>query len=100
MRDQSANSTSQENSNLQGNLRDVKVPITAVKMMLLEVPGHLRSTFRLSALRADNLLTNGKLYMLIPAGIGIGDVTIRMQEHAKYHKAGETTTQLQGIATE
>ncbi|KAI3749177.1 hypothetical protein L2E82_19784 [Cichorium intybus] len=61
---------------VQGNLRHVKVPITAAEMMLLEEPGHLispmlddlRSNFRLSALRADDLLTNGKLYMLIPAG--------------------------------
>ncbi|KAJ9543160.1 hypothetical protein OSB04_022867 [Centaurea solstitialis] len=61
-----------------GNVRSVKVPITAAEMMLLEQPGslispplelrNLGSRFRLSALPADQVLTKGKLYMLIPAG--------------------------------
>ncbi|KAI3805883.1 hypothetical protein L1987_21770 [Smallanthus sonchifolius] len=59
-----------------GNLRHVKVPVTAAEVMLLEQPGHLvssvaddlRSGFRLSALRADEVLANGKLYFLIHVG--------------------------------
>ncbi|KAI3760005.1 hypothetical protein L1987_50393 [Smallanthus sonchifolius] len=59
-----------------GNLRNIKVPVTAAEIMLLEQPGYLvspvaddlRSGFRLSALRADEALTNGKLYFLIPVG--------------------------------
>ncbi|KAK9055512.1 hypothetical protein SSX86_026595 [Deinandra increscens subsp. villosa] len=59
-----------------GNVRHVKVPITAAEIMLLEQPGHLvspvvddlRSSFRLSALRADQVLTNGSSYFLIPVG--------------------------------
>ncbi|MFS7976261.1 hypothetical protein Hanom_Chr10g00890381 [Helianthus anomalus] len=57
-----------------GNLRHIKVPITAAEIMLLEQPGYLvcpvvddlGSVFRLSALRADQVLSNGKLYFLIP----------------------------------
>lgn len=59
---------------IQGNQRVVNVPITAAEIMILEQPGHLispvvddiRSNFRLSALRADEILTSGKLYLLIP----------------------------------
>ncbi|PWA76727.1 hypothetical protein CTI12_AA231920 [Artemisia annua] len=62
---------------LQGNVQHVKVPITAAEVMLLEEPGHLVSQvvesdlvscFRLWALRADEELASGKLYLLIPVG--------------------------------
>ncbi|KAF5785262.1 hypothetical protein HanXRQr2_Chr10g0426561 [Helianthus annuus] len=49
-----------------GNLRHIKVPITAAEIMLLEQPGYLvcpvvddlGSVFRLSALRADQVLNS------------------------------------------
>ncbi|KAK1412498.1 hypothetical protein QVD17_33801 [Tagetes erecta] len=59
-----------------GNIQIIKLPITAAEIMLIEQPGHLlspviddlRSNFRLSALRADEVLVNGKLYFFIPVG--------------------------------
>ncbi|KAD6120220.1 hypothetical protein R6Q59_026274 [Mikania micrantha] len=61
---------------IDGHLRHIKVPITAAEIMILEQPGHLvspvengiQSSYKLTALRADQELTNGRLYFLIPAG--------------------------------
>ncbi|CAK9145209.1 unnamed protein product [Ilex paraguariensis] len=54
-----------------GNLRHFKVPITAAELML-EEPGHvicpvenLRRTRRFEAMKADEDLLAGKLYMLV-----------------------------------
>nr|GFC14377.1 hypothetical protein [Tanacetum cinerariifolium] len=57
---------------LQGNLQHVKVPITAAEGHLVSqvVENDLVSCFRLCALRADEELISGKLYLLIPVGIG------------------------------
>nr|GEX56253.1 hypothetical protein [Tanacetum cinerariifolium] len=72
-----SNSQTAKLVDLQGNLQCVKVPITAAEVMLLEEPGHLVSQvvennlvscFRLCALRADEELMSGKLYLLIPVG--------------------------------
>ncbi|CAK9152916.1 unnamed protein product [Ilex paraguariensis] len=56
-----------------GNLRLIKVPITVAELML-EEPGHvispvevLRRTSRFEAMKADEELSSGKLYMLVPA---------------------------------
>lgn len=55
-----------------GSIHRVKVPITAAELML-EQPGHfispaedLRRTLRYSAVKADDELSAGKLYMLVP----------------------------------
>ena len=56
----------------QGNLRRVKVPVTAAELML-EEPGYvvsrlddLRKTRRIPAMRADDVLAEGKAYLLVP----------------------------------
>lgn len=57
-----------------GNLRQVQLPIKAAELMLDE-PGHvispaeqLRLTRRVSAMRADDELLAGKIYLLVPVG--------------------------------
>ena len=56
----------------QGNLRRVKVPVAAAELML-EEPGYvvprvddLRKTRRIPAMRADDVLAEGKAYLLVP----------------------------------
>ncbi|KAJ9696639.1 hypothetical protein PVL29_008716 [Vitis rotundifolia] len=55
-----------------GNLRRVKVPVTAAELML-EEPGYvvsrvddLRRTRRIPAMRADDVLLEGKAYLMMP----------------------------------
>lgn len=55
-----------------GNLRQVKVPIKAAEVMLEEEPGHvispvdgLQTNQRISAMRADDELLAGKVYLLV-----------------------------------
>lgn len=55
-----------------GNLRQVKVPVSAAELML-EEPGYvvsrvddLRCTRRIPAMRADDVLLAGKAYLLMP----------------------------------
>ncbi|XP_059663397.1 uncharacterized protein LOC132309062 [Cornus florida] len=57
-----------------GNLRRVKLPITAAEIML-EEPSHfispvdeIRRSNRLSAMKADCELLAGKVYLLVPVG--------------------------------
>ncbi|KAL2556506.1 uncharacterized protein Fot_01245 [Forsythia ovata] len=58
---------------LHGNIRIVEIPLTAADLML-EEPGHVvspaveisRSNSRFSAMKADEQLTAGKVYVLIP----------------------------------
>ncbi|KAJ0878414.1 hypothetical protein HanRHA438_Chr10g0439531 [Helianthus annuus] len=110
-----------------GNLRHIKVPITAAEIMLLEQPGHLvspvvddlESVFRLSALRADQVLSNGKLYFLIPVSrlnsfvteaelvmlrSGCGKVKrVKQRRRAKVlpeEKTGESLGEILGISEE
>ncbi|KAK9281480.1 hypothetical protein L1049_004383 [Liquidambar formosana] len=56
----------------QGNLRRVKTPITAAELMV-EDPGHVISpvneicrTRRILAMRADDELSAGRVYMMVP----------------------------------
>ncbi|XAR58382.1 hypothetical protein NMG60_11013765 [Bertholletia excelsa] len=56
-----------------GNLRRIKLPITVAEIMLDE-PGHVvspaqqvRRTFVLPAMKADEVLSAGKLFLLVPA---------------------------------
>lgn len=58
--------------NSNGNLRRVKVPVTAAELML-EDPGYvvsrvddLRRTRRILAMRADDVLSAGKAYLMVP----------------------------------
>ena len=58
----------------QGNLRKVKLPAKAAELML-EEPGHiispledLKRTRRVGAMRADDELLLGKVYVLVPIG--------------------------------
>lgn len=58
----------------QGNLQRVKLPIKAAELML-EQPGHfialvdeLRLSRRMKAMRADDELLVGKIYVLVPSG--------------------------------
>ncbi|KAJ0112977.1 hypothetical protein Patl1_00901 [Pistacia atlantica] len=64
-----------------GNLRQVNLPIKAAEVML-EEPGHVISpvdgllrTRRISAMRADDELLAGKLYMFVPINRVNGKVT-------------------------
>lgn len=64
-----------------GNLRQVKLPIKAAEVML-EEPGHvicpvdaLLKTHRITAMRADDELLAGKLYMFVPVSRIHGKVT-------------------------
>ncbi|KAI7990290.1 hypothetical protein LOK49_LG12G00996 [Camellia lanceoleosa] len=57
-----------------GNLRRIKVPITAAEIML-DDPGHvvspaqqIRRNSRIPAMKADDELSAGKAYLLVPAG--------------------------------
>lgn len=57
----------------QGNLRRVKVPVTAAELMF-EKPGYvvsavddIRRSRRIPAMRADDMLLEGKAYLMIPA---------------------------------
>ncbi|KAA8549094.1 hypothetical protein F0562_000778 [Nyssa sinensis] len=57
---------------VQGNLRQVQIPMTAAEIML-EEPGYVvspldlvRRTGRISAMKADEELSAGKVYMLVP----------------------------------
>lgn len=57
-----------------GNLQQVKLPLKAAELML-EQPGNavapveeLRQTRRISAMRADDELLAGKVYLLVPTG--------------------------------
>ncbi|XVF72726.1 hypothetical protein PTKIN_Ptkin12aG0143400 [Pterospermum kingtungense] len=58
----------------QGNLKKVKLPAKAAELML-EEPGHiispvddLKRTRRVAAMRADDELVVGKIYVLVPIG--------------------------------
>jgi hypothetical protein len=57
-----------------GNLQQVKLPLKAAELML-EQPGYaiapveeLRQTRRISAMKADDELSAGKVYLLVPTG--------------------------------
>ncbi|XP_059436219.1 uncharacterized protein LOC132169156 [Corylus avellana] len=57
-----------------GNLQQIKLPVKAAELML-EQPGHavapveeLRQTRRISAMKADDELSAGKVYLLVPTG--------------------------------
>lgn len=75
-----------------GNLRQVKVPITAAEVMLEEEPGHvispvdeLQTNQRISAMRADDELLAGKVYLLVRLGRVNGMFT--QEETAMIHAA-------------
>ncbi|GAV82523.1 DUF4228 domain-containing protein [Cephalotus follicularis] len=58
-----------------GNLKKIDVPVKEAAEIMLEEPGHvispfeeIRKTGRISAMKADDELLAGKVYMLVPVG--------------------------------